>query len=992
MIILFYVPGMSFHGGTLAEGKSLGGSETSAYYLARELAARGHGVTVFSNIPPEQQGEWEGVRYMTIGAPNQNHPNGEVFEKYAIGTPSDVLICQRKPDVFARVYASKINLWWTHDLALKRFYAHVANQWWNVNGMLVVSEWHRNQIAGVYDLPPERIHVIRNAVDLSWFKGSVEAEQKRQGRWLMYTSRPERGLNYLVEPGMLMDKLREADPEITLKIAGYDNTVPEMRPLYEYLWARCRSLPNVEMLGPLSKADLALHMESAWLHVYPTLFEEVSCISAMEEQAAGTPFIASPVAALPETLADGGVAWVQHKADGQPDIDGFAKMILSLRDHPEKWQRLHEQALFKGKTYRYSDSAAELERVVEQCFKEASDQQPRLFRHLIRMGDVEAARTIAAPPEQHDELRQHYAFTESETTLKVQYDRISEWEQARGIGQGQGDYNYLSSPGRIQALMADLRMLPPGSRVLDYACGQGHHTDLFAHLFPHLDFTGADWCDLSIQAGRKYLEADPKQNCHLFTTIELEAHDQSERWDAVILGEVIEHQPDPAAFVDRVERYAREGGIVFASIPWGPWEADGRDLARGRPTAQMRSTDDFRAHLHHLEPQDLRELLENKPGFRMVIVPYGWSWRQEAMGCTHLSWRYEPGQQPCGKVDWARKLKEQAPQQTLALCMICRPYTAALHKALDSIKVIADEIIIGVDGGPSGERVDGNVWSIAEDYGAHAFPIIGPLTQGFGPARNATIVKAKADWILWMDDDEVLQWPERVCKFLRPNVYDAYAVPHHHYSVEPPGITKTDLPTRIFRNRKGIQFFGLVHEHPEKEINKGPGRVSVINEIAIAHSGYETEDIRRQRFQRNLPLMEREWREQKPQRLLHKMLMLRDLAHMNRYDMMAGQGVPEVMGKRAQDGIALWRELVGLGEIRLAVESLPYLSECTHMLMGDGGFRAAMGISAAWRGIGNLNGKGPDIVAAEFPAPEDAKALSDLLSREIVKGYQTRYF
>src|SRR3990167_8207293 len=524
MIILFYVPGMPFHGGTLAEGKSLGGSETSAYYLARELARRDHGVTVFSYIPQEQQGEWDGVRYMPIGAPNQSHPNGDLFEKYAISTPSDVLICQRKPDVFGRVYASKINLWWTHDLALKRFYGHVANQWWNVNGMLVVSEWHRNQVAGVYDLPPERIHVIRNAIDLSWFRGAVEAGQKRKGKWLMYTSRPERGLNYLVEPGMLMDKLGELDLEITLKVAGYDNTVPEMRPLYEHLWSLCNARPNVELLGPLSKADLARHMESAWLHVYPTLFEEVSCISAMEEQAAGTPFIASPVAALPETLDDGGVVWVQNK-DDQPDIEGFAKMILSLRDRPEKWQKLHEAAMAKAKTYRYSDSADAVEQVIEQCFKEAADRQPRLFQHLIRMGDVEAARGIAATPEQREELIQCYAFTESEAAMKAHYDRISEWERARNIGQGQGDYSYLSSPGRIQALIADLRMLPPGSRVLDYACGQGHHTDLFAHLFPHLDFTGADWCELSIQAGRKYLEEHPRPNVHLFTTTELVARD-----------------------------------------------------------------------------------------------------------------------------------------------------------------------------------------------------------------------------------------------------------------------------------------------------------------------------------------------------------------------------------------------------------------------------------------------------------------------------------
>ena len=52
MHYVLYVPGMSFNGATLAQGKSLGGSESAGYYLARELARRGAQVTVFSHIAP----------------------------------------------------------------------------------------------------------------------------------------------------------------------------------------------------------------------------------------------------------------------------------------------------------------------------------------------------------------------------------------------------------------------------------------------------------------------------------------------------------------------------------------------------------------------------------------------------------------------------------------------------------------------------------------------------------------------------------------------------------------------------------------------------------------------------------------------------------------------------------------------------------------------------------------------------------------------------
>ena len=67
MEIVFYVPGMPFNGETLARGLSLGGSESAGYYLARELGARGHRVTVFAAIPHQGAGSWDGVTYLPIG-------------------------------------------------------------------------------------------------------------------------------------------------------------------------------------------------------------------------------------------------------------------------------------------------------------------------------------------------------------------------------------------------------------------------------------------------------------------------------------------------------------------------------------------------------------------------------------------------------------------------------------------------------------------------------------------------------------------------------------------------------------------------------------------------------------------------------------------------------------------------------------------------------------------------------------------------------------
>ena len=100
MEYVLYVPGMPFNGETIPGGLSLGGSESAGYYLARELARRGHRVTVFSAIAPAQAGHWEGVTYRPIGPPSEGAPFGEAFEAHVAAVPCDVLIV-KSPDFAA---------------------------------------------------------------------------------------------------------------------------------------------------------------------------------------------------------------------------------------------------------------------------------------------------------------------------------------------------------------------------------------------------------------------------------------------------------------------------------------------------------------------------------------------------------------------------------------------------------------------------------------------------------------------------------------------------------------------------------------------------------------------------------------------------------------------------------------------------------------------------------------------------------------------------
>ena len=109
MQIVLHAGGIPFNGNTIKE-RSLGGSESAAYYTAKEFASRGHQVVVFTEH--QEGGEFDGVTYVPMGARTQEKPMGENWHFYCENTPHEVNIIQRQPGGFMFHIQSKINLWW----------------------------------------------------------------------------------------------------------------------------------------------------------------------------------------------------------------------------------------------------------------------------------------------------------------------------------------------------------------------------------------------------------------------------------------------------------------------------------------------------------------------------------------------------------------------------------------------------------------------------------------------------------------------------------------------------------------------------------------------------------------------------------------------------------------------------------------------------------------------------------------------------------------
>jgi hypothetical protein len=188
--------------------------------------------------------------------------------------------------------------------------------------------------------------------------------------------------------------------------------------------------------------------------------------------------------------------------------------------------------------------------------------------------------------------------------------------------------------------------------------------------------------------------------------------------------------------------------------------------------------------------------------------------------------------------------------------------------------------------------------------------------------------------VLWIDTDEYVSGDFR--KFLRHSSLDSYIIPQHHFTCVPRGgETQIDRPARLFKSGHGFHAVGHIHEHFEMG-DGGPGRIWLLPDVDIGHTGYVNEDVRRDRFKRNFPFLEWDHHEQqngtKPARKLHKFLWFRDIIHRMRFalgdrNQAAGLALAQEARKYYDEH---WQEMMAFGPG--LIQSLQYLSEANMVL------------------------------------------------------------
>lgn len=941
--ICFLVPGLPFDGNTLTS-HSLGGSETAGLCMARELAARGHNVYMFCNTPNSDI-VYEGVVYLST----------DKWTQYATNTIHDIAIVQRAPNIFTSRLLSKLNILWCHDLATARQFQQVRGSMWNIDGVFVLSEFMKNQYKEVYALSDNNLWLTRNGLNLDLFPGyGIDRDKKK----LIYSARPERGLDVLVDK--IVPILFNEDPEYKLYIYGYDNPTDQFKNFYGELSAKCRPWGDrIIHGGNLSKSDLYKVYSSGGVYVYPTPspvmpdFVEVSCISAMEAQAAGLPIVTSNRGALSETITEG----AGYLIDGDPLSDeytnSFCNAVRELVNNDSQYQYFSDTGIKHAQNLSWSKVAEEWENKFYEEIDKNNDNPIRLARHFIRRSDIYAAEKAIKGHEDDpggvetiDIINNFYSWKDSDSDFAEHYKKGGLDTDARLSDREDPAHLFEhTSEERFHYFERILQHYKGIHSILDYGCGHGW-CDVYLHNKTGKKVVGVDIDPNAAKWSRNYADKFAKNpedldfysgsvaDLELFN--KLKNHDL---FDCLIISEVLEHVRNPVETVNALLPFVKDGGIVIITTPYGPSEYGTYNWEK------------FRNHLWEFDPHDLDDMFGHMDNMDLNVRPEKTNIHTgEVVGFHAIS--FVKSDKIVNPINWERKLRLQRPTQTLSVAIMAGgPFVEeTAHWMMRSVQAIANEIIVA-DNGMSDEAR-----RIISQYGAKIIPGKNPLVEGFGPARNVPLEECVMDWVLWIDCDEKLVDPFHTTKYLRNNMFDGYAVKQHHLTID--AGFKPDMPSRLFRNNKGedrIQFYGYIHEHPEKALNAGVGEVIIIADMHIAHVGYMSETSRRQRFWRNHPLLQKDI-EAYPDRLLQKHFIMRDNMLKCSFELQQNGGViTEEMKVRAEETKNIFRKYFLGKPSHLNSDSLTYYSQALEVL-GEG-FEISFDIAAARDGIGDqLNG------------------------------------
>lgn len=326
------------------ETRPLGGTESSVIRCARELALRGHAVTVHTGCTTSV--EDHGVSWRPLGSVPQEG--------------CDLYIAVQQPRLLGYVSKPKRRaiwvLWPANQL---RHYKQLWRMWLYRPIPVLESLYQVQNYSSL--LPPRQPDVVIPLAIPDDIRG-LGARATVPPRRAVFASNPQRNLLRLVEiwATLILPRVPDAGLDIfgihSLR-AGDDawklwggSVLPAGLPQHVR--------DSVCVHHTVGRRELIDAMRASRVMLYLGHKCEAFCLSLAEAQALGVPAVIAPIAALPERVIDG-VTGFHHS-----DPERFAEAAVSLLVDDTLWRRQHEAALRHQQGIAWRDFAERLEKAL----------------------------------------------------------------------------------------------------------------------------------------------------------------------------------------------------------------------------------------------------------------------------------------------------------------------------------------------------------------------------------------------------------------------------------------------------------------------------------------------------------------------------------------------------------------------------------------------------------------------------------------------------
>ncbi|MCX8131632.1 MAG: glycosyltransferase family 4 protein [Clostridia bacterium] len=249
-------------------------------------------------------------------------------------------------------YISSVEWWLTYES-------------WKV---IVNSEYMRNEVRNIFQLPEDKIHTIHNGVDSDKFKGYERDIGFRRNfaadneKIVFFIGRlvNEKGAHVLIDS---IPKIVQYYNDVKFVIAGKG-------PQFEYLKGKSLAMGiahKVYFTGYISDDDLCKLYKCADVAVFPSLYEPFGIV-ALEGMVANVPVVVSDTGGLGEI--------VNHGIDGMKSYSGnansLADSIMEILFNPDKAEEMKEKALEKvNRIYNWDVISKQTMDVYSEVLKES---------------------------------------------------------------------------------------------------------------------------------------------------------------------------------------------------------------------------------------------------------------------------------------------------------------------------------------------------------------------------------------------------------------------------------------------------------------------------------------------------------------------------------------------------------------------------------------------------------------------------------------------